>query len=304
MLAPGAEVTDSSPWAQLALEGWRAYPEFVRDLGCDSIEYRCSGAVELAYTRESWDALQDRRLRQRDLGIDSSELSWREARQMIPALGPAPRGIVYYPRDAVVDPRQIVCRLHELVPVEKRSVSRIRAGTDGIWVDSQQETVSAAAAVLAAGAWTSEITVEVCGAPAKLAQSVPVRGHLVAYKLDPGRVGPIVRADGTYVLQRRSGWLIAGTSEERVGFDPNLNGLTIAAIRQRAERLLPELLRGREPEAWIGFRPGLDIPGPIVRRYEESRLWLAYGHYRNGILMAPSTAQRIARDISSSLGKD
>ena len=54
-------------------------------------------------------------------------------------------------------------------------------------------------------------------------------------------------------------------------------------------------MRAGEPEAWIGFRPRADAHQPQIRRFEETDLWLAYGHFRNGILLAPATAERVAK---------
>ena len=114
-------------------------------------------------------------------------------------------------------------------------------------------------------------------------------------------MGSILRQGHTYVMQRSSGLTIAGTSSEQVGFDRRLDPGIIADIRARACELAPELRSAPEPQAWIGFRPATENYEPVIGRLEDTRVWLAYGHYRNGILLAPATAARVAAEIKSSL---
>ena len=75
----------------------------------------------------------------------------------------------------------------------------------------------------------------------------------------------------------------------------------VEQLRQRAEALYPPL-KGLTPvRSWTGLRPGIDAAEPSIGRLGATRYWLAYGHYRNGILAAPATAARIAADIISNL---
>ena len=69
---------------------------------------------------------------------------------------------------------------------------------------------------------------------------------------------------------------------------------SVARIAADARRLLPGLLPAEPSEAWVGFRPATPQQEPYIRRWADTNLWLAYGHFRNGILLAPATAQRIA----------
>jgi glycine oxidase len=154
--------------------------------------------------------------------------------------------------------------------------------------------LSAAAAVLAAGAWSSQIQVE--GLP--LRRAFPVRGHLLGFRLEPS-LGPIVRHGHTYLLQRAGGFTIAGTSSEQAGFDRTLDPRILSGIHSRAAELLPVLSTQTPDQQWLGFRPGVEGEGPAVGRAGETALWLAYGHYRNGILLAPATAAKVAGDITA-----
>jgi glycine/D-amino acid oxidase-like deaminating enzyme len=82
-----------------------------------------------------------------------------------------------------------------------------------------------------------------------------------------------------------------------VGFDRSIDQRVVSDITARVCELLP-FLRGRElATAWTGFRPAAESPGPVIRRAGVSALWLAYGHYRNGILLGPVTARLVSEEI-------
>jgi glycine oxidase len=185
-----------------------------------------------------------------------------------------------------------------VVVYEGAPVSAIHAGPGSIAVDTRIGRLSATWAVLAAGAWSGSILFTIDGTEQRLPGSFPVRGHLIGYPLAPGTCPTILRHGHTYILQRSNGFTIAGTSMETVGFDRNIDRDTVRAIARRAEGLLPQLRDAGEPEAWIGFRPRADAHQPQIRRFEDSGLWLAYGHFRNGILLAPATAERVAAEIT------
>jgi glycine oxidase len=203
-----------------------------------------------------------------------------------------------FPGDGVVDPRDVVRALR--IACEKRGVAIrefspvLRADCRGgrAVLSTSAGEVQADAAVLAAGAWNSEIqTIE--AAP----QTFPVRGHLLGYQLAPGALPCILRRGHTYLLQRASGLFIAGASSECVGFDRTVDAAIVERLRTEAEDLYAPL-RGLKPDPWIGFRPATPSYQPEIRRLAGSSLWLACGHFRNGILLAPDTARRVADAIS------
>jgi glycine oxidase len=295
MLAPGGEVTERTHWSDFALHSLRLYPEFVAGLreesGCP-IDYQRNGAVEIATGETDWAALLERAERQKELGI--------------PSLPAESERALFYPEDAAVDPRDVTqallvaCRAKQVTVHEGLAVTAIHAGADSIAVETQDGRFTAARAVLAAGAWSGGIQCTIGQTPRRLPGSFPVRGHLIGYRLPPGSCRTILRSGHTYILQRSNGFTIAGTSMETVGFDRRIDRDVVCDIARRAEALLPQLREAGEPEAWIGFRPRADAHQPQIRRFENSRLWLAYGHFRNGILLAPATAERVTAEITGS----
>jgi glycine oxidase len=281
MLAPGGEFSEPSELARLSIQSLGLYPDFVRELAEESgvsIDYRPSGAVEVAFNDAEAEALELRAATQAEFGI-RSEACFQDGR---PAR--------YYPDDAIVDPRDVTrallaaCRRQNVTVREAEPVQQVEA--DGT-VITNSGAYPANAALVAAGAWSSSL---VTGVP----EVVPVRGHLVSWKLQPGLLGSILRHGSTYLLQRTSGVLVAGTTKEHVGFDRSLDESAVADILSRAAELLPVLSQRPPDERWVGFRPLVEGEVPVVSKVGESCIWCAFGHYRNGILLAPETAARVA----------
>ncbi len=302
MLAPGAEVTALSPWAVMALASARIYADFLRELTAEShtpIDYRPTGGLEVFSGEAELKDLAARAEPQRQLGIASRPVTAAEAMALAPSLR-APAGAEYrfYPDDATVNPRdimdalRIVCRqaVREQSPVravlwrDERAHVELEAGGDPLVFD---------AAVLAAGAWSSEVDVAV-----PVPSTFPVRGHLLGYDLPAGSLGPILRRGHTYLLQRTGGALIAGASMEHAGFDRAIDPAIVATLQRNAVALFGQL-EGLEPRPWIGFRPATGSGLPEIRSLSEQapRIWLACGHYRNGILLAPETARRVTAGL-------
>jgi glycine oxidase len=307
MLAPGGEVLCRSLVGDLILKSHSMYPAFVQELGETTgtpIDYLRCGGLELPEDDHDWQAMLARTREQERMGIRFQPVD--PAALDLP-LAPAP-GALFYPDDAIVDPRDIMralraaCLQNGVTIREGCRVESIELSGGSAKVHARDGGAAARWVVVAAGAWSSRIALR--GAGASLPRTFPVRGHLVGYSLESGSIGSIVRSGHTYILQRSSGFTIAGTSAEQVGFDRHLDPEVVAAICARASRLLPGLFPAAPLTAWTGFRPGADNEEPVTRRLEDTPVWLAYGHYRNGILLAPLTARIVADGITSSSGRD
>ncbi len=286
MLAPGGEIEAESPLAEFSLSSLRAWPAFVDELERESgvsIDFRRSGAVEVAYDDAEAAVLHSKAERQAGIGIRSEPTTH---------LGQAAR---FYPDDALVDPRTVTaalleaCRRRGVVLAEHEAV--LAVSPDGKSVETAEGRYEDAGVLIAAGAWSSGL---LRGAP----RTMPVRGHLISWVRKPGELGPILRHGHTYLLQRRSGVLIAGASTEQVGFDRAIDEAAVEEIRANAARLWPALGHDAPVERWNGFRPAIEGDGPVIGRLSGDgasgdSVWGAFGHYRNGILMAPETASRI-----------
>jgi glycine oxidase len=199
-----------------------------------------------------------------------------------------------YPDDAIVDPRDVtraliqVCRklgaeLHENEPV-------LNIAADGLSIQSAAGCYESTGVIIAAAARSSELFKD-------LPRTMPVRGHLISWRLEPGALPVILRSGHTYLFQRTSGLVIAGSTTEHVGWDDRFDSAAVADIHGRAAALFPRLKNLEPDEKWIGFRPGIEAAGPAIGKVPGTSVWTAFGHYRNGILMAPETARIIAEQI-------
>ncbi|MCX6611810.1 MAG: FAD-dependent oxidoreductase [Acidobacteria bacterium] len=182
--------------------------------------------------------------------------------------------------DGHVDPRDLLRELSLRVPVKERVVSSLG--------ELEGEQV-----VVCAGAW---------GLPG-LPAVEPVKGYLLAWDgLPAGSLRGILRDGHTYILQRENGRVIAGSTEERISFDGSMDAQVISGLRERAEEVWPLLKTMPVTDCWFGYRPAAAGAVPVLRRLDE-RVVLAYGHYRNGILLAPWTARWVADEVQRQLGK-
>ena len=269
MLSPGGEFDKPSVWIDLAVESMAMFPSFVEELSSVSgspIDFRICGChhfvdSEMARRRAAFQATKGIRV----------ELTGRG---------------LYYPGDAFVDPTGILRALRRTCRAEIRENAPI----------AHIEASDHSAVVIAAGAWSNRIRVTYNGWAVAMPEVKPIKGHLIGFQLEPGSLGAMLRSGHSYVLQRSSGFTVAGSTEEDAGFDRSVDPATCEHIHRAAVELFPALERAEPCRRWIGFRP-FSADGPHIRRVDGTNVWLAYGHYRNGILLTPLTSQRIAAEI-------
>src|SRR5690606_18310604 len=112
---------------------------------------------------------------------------------------------------------------------------------------------------------------------------------------------PILRhvlwAPGVYLVPRKDGRLIIGATTEEKGFDPSLTAGGVFALLEASWRALPTVEELAIDEMWVGFRPGSRDDAPILGPTPVEGLVLATGHHRNGILLAPVTADAVSHYI-------
>ena len=209
-----------------------------------------------------------------------------------PGLGPL-QGAVWFPEDARVDPRGLVAALRAalqgagaVVHERTRVEALVRDGPRTVGVRCSDGAIRTAdLVVLAAGAWTGRI-----GALPHAVPPDPVRGEMLALAAGPGDPGCILHSPEVYVVPRPDRVLIGGTMG-REGFDTDPRDPPLRRLRSEAERLVPALAGRREVERWAGLRPGTPDDLPVLGEDpDHPGLLYATGHFRNGVLLAPGTA--------------
>jgi glycine/D-amino acid oxidase-like deaminating enzyme len=147
--------------------------------------------------------------------------------------------------------------------------------------------------VLAAGAWSESLE----GLPRHIPVR-PVRGQMVALECATKPFDLLLQSERCYLIPRAENRVLVGATVEHVGFDARTTATGIQSLLSAAIELVPDLSRAALGEVWTGFRPGTPDDLPILGADPEVEgLYYATGHFRNGILLAPITAQIIADAI-------
>lgn len=296
MLAPGGEF-ESGETARFAVDSLRMYPEFVQELKDSTglpIDFRICGTLEI-------DSEADPE-RQALHGIRSYAVDLAEAQKLAPGMAPLEASFRFYPDDALVDPRE-ACqallaagRALGVRIVENCEVTAIHL-TKGVRVETSQGIFEDGEATIAAGVWSGALPVFLNGVREPLPGTFPVRGILVGRKFPTRTLGPFLRRGLHYLVQRESGFAIAGTTAEKGCFDRTATPEAVNGVIAGVEALWPDFAKGTQTESWVGFRPASDTGEPQIGRFHDSPLWLAYGHFRNGILLAPGTAAKLVQQM-------
>ncbi|MGE5027343.1 MAG: NAD(P)/FAD-dependent oxidoreductase [Betaproteobacteria bacterium] len=159
-------------------------------------------------------------------------------------------------------------------------------------------SVAAEQYIVAAGAWSKKLLGELGGQVC----IKPVRGQMLLYKARPGMLRQIILQNGTYLIPRADGHILAGSTLEDVGFDKATTGEAEKMLHSKALSLLPELADAELVKHWAGLRPGSPQNIPTIARHPLlENLYLNSGHFRYGVTMAPASARILSNLICGRL---
>jgi len=283
---------------------WPAFAEELRRASGVDVELRREGTLVVALTADDQAELGHRLDYQHKLGLPLEWLSAAATRAKEPHLAGKLAGAVFSPQDHQVDNRKLVDALRIAAEVagakirEHCTVAEIagQAGRATGVVLGDGTRVAADRVVLAAGAWSRGIA----GLPPNRRPPVrPVKGQMVALRMDAAAplVNHVVWTPGAYLVPRRNGRLIVGATVEEKGFDDTITAGGLLTLLEAAWRAIPAIEELPIEETWVGHRPGSRDDAPILGRGPLENLFYATGHHRNGILLAPVTADAMARLI-------
>jgi len=179
--------------------------------------------------------------------------------------------------------------------LEHRVVSEWRVVHDRLRevITEQGESFQADVYVLATGAWSGELAGKLLPGP-KLPVH-PVKGQMLLYNGSPGLLRHIVLDDGRYLIPRKDGGILVGSTVEYTGFDKSTTPDARRELEQSAQALLPALTSCRLQIQWGGLRPGSPEGVPYIGSHMElPNLYINSGHFRNGFVMAPASARLLA----------
>jgi len=158
-------------------------------------------------------------------------------------------------------------------------------------VQTEYGEVAADQVIVACGAWSATLLKE-------LGQEVPVmpvRGQMILFRMKPGQLQHIVLWQGHYVIPRRDGRVLVGSTMEDVGFDKKVTDEARDGLARIAYEMVPALANVPMERHWAGLRPGSPTGVPFIGAYPNiDGLFINAGHFRNGVVMAPASAQLLA----------
>ncbi|TVR63694.1 MAG: glycine oxidase ThiO [Gemmatimonadales bacterium] len=317
MLSPLGEALEPGPFLRFGLRSLDLWSDFARGLEDETgegVEYRECGKLRLALSPQEEGRLRRRLAWAREHRVPARWLDAHEVMAHHPGLAPGLRGALLLERDFRVDNRRLVqalriaCVSRGVELREGCEVTSLLTGNGrahGVRLSTGQR-LEAGRVLVAAGAWSGRIG----GLPHPLPVR-PIRGEMAAlrpasrgdepsvHRGGHGSGGPVLESERLYLVPRDDGRLLVGATETDAGFEA---GPTVGGIRHilsEAVAMLPALATATVEEVWSGFRPGspdgMPILGPVPG---VGDLFVATGHYRNGILLTPATAEGLGALVS------
>ena len=310
MLAPQAEADDADAFFRLCCRSRDMYPIFAEALreetGID-VALDLTGTLYLAFTEHDREEIDRRFEWQTRAGLSVQKLTQDELRQLEPRVSEKATAALKFPLDIQVENRRLVSALATsnsragVQLVTTTPVQAIRVERDRVkGVETSRGFVSTSTVVIAGGAWSSLIVGT--DQPLPNIPIEPVRGQMISFESNPNVVRHVIYSPRAYIVPRRDGRLLAGSTTEHAGFDKRVTAGAVHSILSHALEISPNISTLPMVDSWAGLRPrsldDLPVLGPSGR---IQGLVYATGHYRNGILLAPLTGELIAGTIVDSV---
>ena len=154
-------------------------------------------------------------------------------------------------------------------------------------LDADRKTFLADKIIIASGAWSAQFN-----ATETSVNVVPVKGQMIMYKGKPDLVKRIVLSAGHYIIPRKDGRILAGSTLEKIGFDKTISATAHDELHQAAVALVPLLETLPVERQWAGLRPGTEKGIPYICQHNDVEgLYIHAGHFRNGIVLGPASAE-------------
>ncbi|HSL21119.1 MAG TPA: glycine oxidase ThiO [Vicinamibacterales bacterium] len=308
MLVPYVEA-EGGPMLDLSVRSLGAYDQFVdcvrRDAEQEEIfEYARRGSLQVAlrgdpagrFVSPSPVVMQSAARELAALGARAEWLDEPDLRSLEPHIGEDALGALYVRDHGVVSAEGLTGALWAAASAHGATftpgrVTRIHRSADGCGVEASGRELSADVVVLAAGAWSGRIDIEGSQHPPVF----PVRGQLLRLRWPGPPLERILWGPRCYVIPWSDGRVLVGATVEHVGFDERNTTAGVRDLLEAMADLLPQGWQASFEEARAGLRPGTPDDRPIIGRARSMPgLVYATGHYRNGVLLAPVTAQLVA----------
>ncbi|HYP25651.1 MAG TPA: glycine oxidase ThiO [Blastocatellia bacterium] len=303
MLAPQTEAYGPGPFFDLCLDSFRLYRDFAHELselsGLD-VEYRDEGTLRVFFDDDERRESEEWAGWQTSAGLALEPLTRAALNALEPAIRRDNVGGLYLPFEHQVENRRVMEALSVVLGrsgvrvVEGEEVREILVdGERAAGVETGRGRFAAGVVVVAAGSWSSRLL----GRAGLDVTVVPVRGQMVAVKGPAAPIRHVIHSKECYLVPRLDGRILIGATVEYEGYKKGNTPGGVASLLTAGINLLPELESFEVVEMWSGLRPDTPDHLPVLGPTGVDNLLLATGHFRNGLLLAPRTAELISRYI-------
>ncbi|NHC13295.1 glycine oxidase ThiO [Motilibacter sp. E257] len=308
MLAPVAEAAyGEESLLELAHASLARYPSFVAEVERASglsVGLRTAGTLLVGFDEDDLRALFALHDFHRELGLAADRLTASACRRREPALTPRLRGGVLVRDDHSVDPRALSAAL--LTACRSAGVELLPSRVEGLVVEDGRAMgvrlcdgdLRAPAVVLALGAWSGRLP----GLPPGTVPVRPVKGQILRLRGEPllsGTVRGMVHGRAAYLVPQADGRLVVGATTDELGFDGRVTAGAVHDLLHDAAEIVPGVSELELVETLARWRPGTPDNAPLLGASALPGLVLATGHHRNGVLLAPVTADLVAELLAT-----
>ncbi len=314
MLAPVTEATaEESELTRVGLASLTRWPRFAADLAADAgvdVELRQDGTLQVAFDGDDRRALDELLAVHRRLGLDSQWRASRQCRELEPLLSPRIRGGLFAPGDWQIDPRVVVTAL--IRAFANRGGRLCRSSARRLHFDARNsvggvelaggQVLAAGAVVIAAGAHSAVLG----GLPPEATPPVrPIKGEILRLRADPEdlpftrTIRGTARGRSVYLVARSSGEVVVGATMQEAGFDTTVRSGAVHDLLHAAIDLVPAIEELPIEETLAALRPGTPDNAPVLGPSSTPGLLFATGHHRNGVLLAPFTADAMLEVLTT-----
>ncbi len=297
ILSPQAECDVDGPLLRLCLAGLAQTLELCASLG--DVGLRTPGTLDVASTADERQALQARVRWQQLAGLSASWLEATEIQTRFDVDAPTFGG-AFFPGEASLEPR----RFFEMLRASAQA-SGVRSVTGRRVVAVEEQRVildegeiKGDAVVVCAGAWTAQVP----GSGVDAALLFPVRGQMAELQ-GQKTLDLVVYGHGGYAVPRAQGRVVVGSTMEHAGFAKAVTAGGLQKVLRTATSLLPSLVDAPVLSTWAGLRPATSDGLPLLGR-STSGAWIASGHFRNGVLLAAVSGERLAAALVDDVALD
>jgi len=304
VLAPYIEAHEGSPLLDLCVRSLSLYDEFLARVVEDSgmtVPYRRTGTLDVAFDQPYLRTLEKNAAALTRFGVDASLLDASSTRDAEPAIASTACGSLLVEAHGFVGATDVT---HALVAAAKKNgahffeptrVRRISAHGDDTVVETDAGRLSCSSVVMAAGSWTGEISID--GVTAKIPVR-PVRGQLLSLAWTGTPLRRTTWSDRCYLVPWDNGTLLVGATVEEAGFDERTTVDGVCGLLEASCAVVPGARTAGFTVARAGLRPATPDGLPIIGASSVlPSVMYASGHYRNGVLLAPLTAQLVSDAI-------